>query len=199
MPTRGQEPNRFAPARAFLRSPILERKGRRFHLETLKTVRKTVDKILEAAIIILFLVMFFVTVINVFMRFVLNSPLSFAVELGRYTFAGIVYLGSIFVMRDDGHIGLDIIVDALPKKLSVIVKKFSRVLVLCYLALFCTMSTRMVMENWGNRSSAMRIPMSVVYLVMVIGSLGMFIEELLLLLGKGSGEHLNAEDLGGGM
>ncbi len=168
-------------------------------METLRTVRKTVDKVLKAAIIILFLVMFFVTVINVFMRFVLNSPLSFAVELGRYTFAGIVYLGSIFVMRDDGHIGLDIIVDALPGKLSVIVRKFSRVLVLCYLAVFFVMSTRMVMENWGNRSSAMRIPMSVIYLVMVIGSLGMFIEELLLLLGKGGSGKLNAGDMGGGM
>ncbi len=168
-------------------------------MDTLRTVRKTVDKVLEAAIIILFLVMFSVTVINVFMRFVLNSPLSFAVELGRYTFAGIVYLGSIFVMRDDGHIGLDIIVDALPGKLSVIVRKFSRVLVLCYLAVFFVMSTRMVMENWSNRSSAMRVPMSVIYLVMVIGSLGMFIEELLLLLGKGGSGKLNAEDMGGGM
>lgn len=37
-------------------------------------------------------------------------------------------------MRDDGHIGLDIVVDALPEPLHTIVKKFSRVLVLAYLA-----------------------------------------------------------------
>ena len=128
-----------------------------------------------------------------------NSPLSFAVEFGRYTFAGMVYLGSIYVMRDDGHIGLDIVVDALPEPLRTIVKKFSRVLVLVYLAVFFCMSTRMVMENWTNRSSTMHLPMSVVYLAMVIGSAGMFIEELLLLLGKGGSEKLDAGDMGGGM
>ena len=110
-----------------------------------------------------------------------------------------VYLGSIYVMRDDGHIGLDIVVDALPEPLHTIVKKFSRVLVLAYLAIFFCMSTRMVMENWTNRSSTMHLPMSVVYLAMVIGSAGMFIEELLLLLGKGGNEKLDAGDMGGGM
>ena len=137
--------------------------------------------------------------LNVIMRYIFNSPLSFAVEFGRYTFAGMVYLGSIYVMRDDGHIGLDIVVDALPEPLHTIVKKFSRVLVLAYLAVFFCMSTRMVMENWTNRSSTMHLPMSVVYLAMVIGSAGMFIEELLLLLGKGGKDKLDAGDMGGGM
>lgn len=168
-------------------------------MDTLQNVRSVTDKILKAAIIMLFIVMFGITTINVIMRFIFNHPLSYAVELGRYTFAAIVYLGSIFVMRSDGHIGLDIIVEALPGKLSVYVKKFSRVLVLCYLAIFCYESTRMVMTNWSNRSSAMKLPMSVVYLVMVIGSLGMFIEELLLLLGKGGDRETSAEEAGGGM
>ena len=165
----------------------------------MKNVRKTVDKILNVCILVLFIAMFGVTTLNVIMRYIFNSPLSFAVEFGRYTFAGMVYLGSIYVMRDDGHIGLDIVVDALPEPLHTIVKKFSRVLVLAYLAVFFCMSTRMVIENWTNRSSTMHLPMSVVYLAMVIGSAGMFIEELLLLLGKGGSEKLDAGDMGGGM
>lgn len=165
----------------------------------MKNVRKTVDKILNVCILVLFIAMFGVTTLNVIMRYIFNSPLSFAVEFGRYTFAGMVYLGSIYVMRDDGHIGLGIVVDALPEPLHTIVKKFSRVLVLAYLAIFFCMSTRMVIENWTNRSSTMHLPMSVVYLAMVIGSAGMFIEELLLLLGKGGSEKLDAGDMGGGM
>lgn len=72
----------------------------------MKNVRKTVDKILNVCILVLFIAMFGVTTLNVIMRYIFNSPLSFAVEFGRYTFAGMVYLGSIYVMRDDGHIGL---------------------------------------------------------------------------------------------
>ena len=165
----------------------------------LKDIRKVTDKILYVAIIILFLSMFSVTTMNVIMRYIFNKPIIFAVELARYCFAAIVYLGSIFVMRDDGHIGLDIIVDMMPKAVGSIVKKFSRVLVLAYMALFCFEAFRMVMGNWGNRSSTMGVPMSVIYTVMVIGSAGIFIEELLLLLGYKSESTASAEEQGGGM
>ncbi len=168
--------------------------------QSVENIRKYTDKILNASIIILFLIMFGVTVLNVFMRYVLNSPLSFAVEMGRYTFAAIVYLGSIFVMRNDGHIGLDIIVDMMPKRVRTIIKKMTRVIVLVYLSVFCYESFRMVMSNWANRSSTMQIPMSIVYMVMVIGSIGMFIEELLLLIGFNSKKDTDdVIEAGGGM
>ena len=169
--------------------------------KTVEQVRKVTDKVLNGCILVLFLVMFGVTVINVFMRYVLNSPLSFAVELGRYTFAAIVYLGYIFVMRNDGHIGLDIIVDMMPKAIGNVIRKFTRILVLAYLCVFCYESTRMVLTNWTNRSSTMQIPMSVVYIVMVIGSVGMFIEEFLLLIGVNPGKDAeeDAMEAGGGM
>ncbi len=165
----------------------------------LKNIRNITDKILYGVIIVLFLTMFGVTTLNVIMRYLFNKPIIFAVELGRYSFAAIVYLGSIFVMREDGHIGLDIIVDMLPKSMGMIVKKFTRILVLAYMALFCYESGRMVMGNWANRSSTMGIPMSVVYMVMVIGSLGIFIEELLLLIGYNPGKTSSVEEKGGGM
>lgn len=165
----------------------------------LKNIRKVTDKLLYTAIIILFLTMFGVTTLNVIMRYVFNSPIIFAVELGRYSFAAIVYLGSIFVMREDGHIGLDIIVDMLPKAIRTIIKKLSRIFVLAYMGLFCYESCRMVMGNWTNRSSTMGIPMSVVYIVMVIGSAGIFIEEFLLLIGYSTSEKEPAEEIGGGM
>lgn len=78
------------------------------------------------------------------------------------------------------------------------VKAATRVLVLVYLCVFCFESGRMVMTNWANRSSTMQIPMSVVYIFMVIGSLGMFIEELLLLLGVNK-PHTDVIEEGGGM
>ena len=168
-------------------------------MKNFQKFRKVVDTVLNAMIIVLFLVMFGVTTVNVFMRYVLNRPLSFAVELGRYTFAAIVYLGSIFVMRDDGHIGLDIIVEMLPRRVQKVVKALTRILVLAYLALFTTMAGRMVRTNWKNRSSTMRIPMSIVYIVMVIGGVGMFIEEFLLLIGVNKGKQQDVTEAGGGM
>lgn len=164
----------------------------------LQTIRKYTDKLLYAAIILLFVTMFGVTGMNVIMRYCFNKPLAFAVELGRYTFIALVYIGSIFVMRDDGHIGLDIIVNFLPQKVKTLIMKLTRVIVLIYMALFCFQSYRMVMGNWSNRSSSMGIPMSVIYLPLVIGSLGMFIEEFLLLIGyKESADVVKMEEKGG--
>ena len=48
----------------------------------MKNVRKTVDKILNVCILVLFIAMFGVTTLNVIMRYIFNSPLSFAVEFG---------------------------------------------------------------------------------------------------------------------
>lgn len=42
----------------------------------MKSVRKCVDKILYAAIIVLFVIMFGVTTLNVILRYCFNSPLS---------------------------------------------------------------------------------------------------------------------------
>ena len=166
----------------------------------MKDIRKYTDKVLNLAIIVLFIIMFGVTTLNVILRYIFNSPLSFSVELGRYTFCAIVYLGSILVMREDGHIGLDIIVDALPEKIGKVVRAISRILVLIYLVIFCTMSVRMVMGNWTNRSSTMHIPMSLVYIFMVIGSAGMFIEELLNLLGVNKNDgNKDISEVGGGL
>ena len=165
----------------------------------MKDFRKYTDKILLTAIIILFIVMFGVTTLNVILRYIFKSPISFAVELGRYCFTAIVYLGSILVMREDGHIGLDIIVNALPEKIGTVIKKLSQLLVMIYLVVFCTMACRMVATNWSNRSSTMQIPMSIVYIFMVIGSAGMFIEELFNLIGKNKGVNSDVTEAGGGL
>lgn len=127
--------------------------------------------------------MFGITSANVIMRYFFNKPIIIAVELGRYTFSAIIYIGVIFVMREDGHIGLDMIVKALPEKLQKVISIFTRGLVCAFLAVFTVMATRMVLTNWINHSSTMRIPMSIPYSFMVIGGVGMFVEELLHLIG----------------
>lgn len=165
----------------------------------MKDFRKYTDKVLLAFIIILFVIMFGVTTLNVIMRYIFKSPISFSVELGRYCFTAIVYLGSILVMREDGHIGLDIIVNALPKKIGTVIKKLSQILVCAYLVIFCAMSCRMVATNWSNRSSTMQIPMSIVYIFMVVGSAGMFIEELFNIIGKNKDVNSDVTEAGGGL
>jgi TRAP-type transport system small permease protein len=148
-----------------------------------RRIRKIVSLALYGALVALFLVMFGITSANVIMRYFFNKPIVIAVELGRYTFSAIVYIGVIFVMREDGHIGLDMIVNILPEKLKKAVTIFTRIVICIYLSVFSVMAVRMVLTNWINHSSTMRIPMSIPYSFMVIGGVGMLVEEFLHLIG----------------
>ena len=135
--------------------------------------------VLKSMILIIFAIMFSITTLNVITRYFFNNPIAWAIELGRYSFAAVTYLGAILVMRDDGHIGMDMIVQQFSPKLSKFVILVGRILVALFLVVFIIESFRMVRQNTGVLSSAMQIPMAIPYSFMVIGSVGMLLEEIL--------------------
>ena len=143
----------------------------------------SIRKILNSVIILIFLVMFGIVTINVLARYIFNAPIPWAGELSRYSFIGIIYLGAILAMKDEAHIGLDIIIEYFPIKLREIVDFISKVLILIFLAVFIYMGTRMSLNNINTKSSAMLISMAIPYAVLPIGGLGMFVELLINLLG----------------
>ena len=75
--------------------------------EQLKKITTLIDHILIALIIILFLMMFGITNLNVIMRYFFNKPITFSVEMGRYCFVSIIFLGAIFTTKEDRHIQVD--------------------------------------------------------------------------------------------
>jgi TRAP-type C4-dicarboxylate transport system permease small subunit len=145
----------------------------------MKTLSAIINRCLYVLSLILFIVMFGITTINVFLRYLFNSPIPWAVELGRYSFVGVVFLGAIYVMREDGHIGLDIFIGMLPKKLKRIVVFIGRIIVVVFLITFIIQAFRMTITNINVQSAGMLIPMAIPYSFMVIGGAGMLIELVL--------------------
>lgn len=148
----------------------------------MKKIQIYIDRLLYTLMITLFVIMLGVTTLNVFMRFVLNNPIVSAVELGRYCFVAIIYVGAIYVMRDDGHIGLDIFVEKLPIKAKKLVIIIGKILVQIFLIVFAYCSIKMVKNGFVVKSSSLGIPMAIPYFSMVIGSIGMIIENTLNLV-----------------
>ncbi|UFJ40295.1 TRAP transporter small permease [Brevibacillus humidisoli] len=60
------------------------------------------------------------TIVNVFCRFVLNSPIAWAEEVTLGLFVWLVFVGISSTMKRDGHIGIDYFVRKLPKPLSAV-------------------------------------------------------------------------------
>lgn len=136
-------------------------------------------KIVTIAIIILFLLMFGITNLNVIMRYFFNRPITYAVEMGRYCFVSIIFLGAIITTKEDRHIQVDFITGKLPEKLKFIVEQMGRIFMTVFFGMLSFHTLRMALANVAVKSSAMQIPMAVPYFVMAIGCIGICLESAL--------------------
>ncbi|PJN91702.1 TRAP transporter small permease [Bacillus sp. mrc49] len=60
------------------------------------------------------------TSLNVFFRFVLNNPISWAEEMTLGLFIWMVFIGISSAMKRDGHVGVDYFVKKMPKPLRIL-------------------------------------------------------------------------------
>jgi TRAP-type C4-dicarboxylate transport system permease small subunit len=80
----------------------------------LEAVKERADKVLDWFAVVLFLAVFLVVLLQVFMRYFLNSPLVWSEELARYLFMWVSFIGWVFATRSGTHIRIAIIADNLP-------------------------------------------------------------------------------------
>lgn len=157
------------------------------------------QKVVTYLIVILFLLMFGITNLNVFTRYFLNRPITCSVELGRYCFVSVIFLGAIITTREDRHIQVDFLVGMLPPKLRFVTEQAGRLLMTLFFGLLSAQTLRMTLASVAVKSSAMQIPMAVPYAIMFIGSAGICFESLVNGLafqcGKKHTNHEEAEDI----
>lgn len=148
----------------------------------LKRIAGFIDKILIGIIIFLFLLMFGITNLNVITRYFFNKPITFSVELGRYCFVSIIFLGAIFTTKEDRHIHVDFFTNMFPEKIRFIIDQLGRVLMAVFFAIVTVYTCRMAVLSINIKSSAMQIPMAIPYFLMAFGSAGICFESLVNIL-----------------
>lgn len=57
-----------------------------------------------------------VTSVGVFFRYVLNDPIMWTIELATVAFVWLTFIGASSAMRDDMHIGIDLVTNFLPAR-----------------------------------------------------------------------------------
>lgn len=68
---------------------------------------------IEGALVLLMLAMVLMVFGNVVLRYGFNSGLTFSEELSRWAFVWMVFLGAIVAIKDNGHLGTDVLVGRL--------------------------------------------------------------------------------------
>lgn len=130
-----------------------------------------------AAACIVLLVLLCLTFVNVIMRYIMRSPITWAEELQMFMFLWIVYLGAGAAFRNGSHVVIEIVVDALPagaKRVAELVGFAVSLAVLCYLTLQGN-AYYMQMVSTGKISTLLRIPYRYAYLVIPVGNVLMLV------------------------
>lgn len=112
---------------------------------------------------------------NVVLRYVFNSGLTWSEEISRYLFVWMVFLGAIAALKDKMHLGVDIVVNPLPKKLQKVVFLISNAIVLYLLWLVLQGSWKMTILNMNSTGPATGMPLSYLYGIGIVSSIWMMI------------------------
>lgn len=101
--------------------------------------------------------------LNVVLRSVFNSGLTWSEEVARYLFVFITYIGAIGAMRDNTHLGMDTVIRRLPSKLKKATYIFSQSLILIIMLILTHGAYKMTIQNVNAKAAATGIPLSFIY------------------------------------
>jgi len=133
---------------------------------------KWLDEHLEEIFLVIFLVLIScVMLLQVFMRKVMNSSLSWPEEFCRYCYVWTVFFSLGFTVRHGNMLRIGIVTDLLPKTIKKIAAILVNILCLAVFSVFFVNSIDVIriLKGIGQTSTAMRLPMYIVYFCTAIG------------------------------
>ena len=138
----------------------------------MKKLLKWLDENLEMSIsIVLISVMTLLIFVQVIMRYVFKSSLSWSEELARYIFIWLIYFGVSYGAKIRKHIRIDAFVALFPKPIRKYLPLVGDILFFAFAVFIVRTSFSMVMKQamLGQTSPAMRIPLTIVYAAPMVG------------------------------
>lgn len=145
------------------------------------------DQYIEIYVASLFLIIFSsLTILQVFMRYVLNNPLSWSEELARYAFIWFVYISGSYAVKFQRHVRLTFIVNNLPRPINLFFQLIALLFWLAFLIFLDIYSIEAIrfLYHSGQASSANNIPMYILYLSVALGAILMTVRVLQHIINK---------------
>ncbi len=141
---------------------------------------KLLQKSLEWLLIGIFALMVLLVFGNVVLRYGFNYGIIFSEEVSRFLFVWMVFLGSVLMLHDNGHLGVHTVTKLLPLWGKKACKLVSDLMTLACCVLMTYGGIKIVKLNMANIAPVSEIPIGVVYIALLVCSVGMGI----LLLGS---------------
>lgn len=101
--------------------------------------------------------------LNVVLRMIFNSGLTWSEEVSRYLFVFVTYIGAISAMHSNGHFGVDTLVTRVKPKLQLTFYLISQVIIAILMSILIHGSLKMVIQSKASVTAALSIPYSFLY------------------------------------
>lgn len=157
--------------------------------EVTKSLRQKIEELITSiisAFIGLLLAMMVIFVFsNVIGRYFFNSSIAWTEEITRIMFIWLIFLGSYLAYIKNEHLGLDILIIVLPKKISQMVLVLSNILVIVAIGIICYGGWSITAHTFhsGWTSPALAIPYGVVYMIVPFSGFLLLVQSFIKLAG----------------
>ncbi len=135
--------------------------------------RDFISLVFRPIIAILFSLMILITFTQVIFRYVFNSAFAWAGELTIFLFIWVIFLGSVIALSKGMHIGVDIFSSLLSKKKQKILLFFTNTLIIVFCFLVIVGAAPLIVDNFTQRSPALGIRITYIYLAIPVSMIGM--------------------------
>lgn len=127
----------------------------------------------------LIIILTLTNVYAVIMRYFINSPIDWSLEISELLLVSMVFLGTAYTLLDDGHVKISLFTNRMPKKVQTACELIGN----CIICLFCLTLTWKSWElAWINfnvtSASFARIPLFPGYIIIPIGTFILLLQSL---------------------
>jgi TRAP-type C4-dicarboxylate transport system permease small subunit len=110
---------------------------------------------------------------NVVLRYGFNSGIVFSEEVSRFLFVWMVFLGSVLMLKDNGHLGVHTLTKKMPLAGKKVCKFLSDLITLGCCVLLTVGGWKVVVLNLPNIAPVSEISLGVVFTAVLVCSVGM--------------------------
>ena len=131
---------------------------------------RTVDAVIEAALALLMAAIVGLVFVAVLFRYVLQDPVTWSEEVGRFCLVWISFLGTYVAHRRAEHIAVTAIRDRFPMAAQIAVRVALSLLLMAFMAVLAWYGGQYAIRFMGMRTTLLGIPLGLVYAAMPISA-----------------------------
>ncbi len=120
---------------------------------------------LEPVLVAILAVLVTVVLSNVIGRYLLGAGITWADEMARFLFVWLTFLGAVLGLARGAHIGMDMVVQALPALPARLLRLLALGLMAVFLAIWGWYAVELVQRSMTFRTPALGVPRGYVYSV----------------------------------